>query len=124
MPGVPDQLLHDIAARVARRVASVETPPLPRRHVLVALSGAGAGLESDLDRIAGLGEAVVAVADCPTGTGGALATAMARVSGLRVVSGEAAFDADTLVAGAERVVAPSLDLSLASRVAAMQADTP
>lgn len=124
MPSVPDQLLHDIAARVAQRVARVETPSLPARHVLVALSGLGPGIESELDRIASLGESVVAVADCPTGSAGAMAVAMARVPGLVPVTGEAAFDADVLVAGAERVIAPSLDLSLASRVAAMQADTP
>src|SRR5690606_26795713 len=68
-------------------------------------------------------EAVV-VADCPSGAAGALATALARLPRAHVVSGEAAYDAAQLVAGADLVVAPSMNLALASRVASMQADTP
>jgi hypothetical protein len=124
MPAASDQLLHDIAARVARRVASGESSALPPRYLLVALSGCGAGLEHELDRAAAHGTPIVAIADCPTGSSAALAAAMARLPGLIVVSGEGAYDTERLVAGAERAVAPSLDLALASRVASMQTDTP
>ena len=104
------------------------TGPAPERvsgrYVVLALSGEGRGLDAALASLSGSGETAVAVADCATASAGALATALARVRSLRAVTGETAYDAATLVAGAVRVLAPSMDLALASRVATMQADTP
>lgn len=125
MTDISEQLLHDVASRVARRVASSAeaSAPLPARYTLLALSGEGSSLVPSLDRLLDAGE-TVAVADCPAGAAGALAAALARLPRLRVAAGEGAFDAGRLVAGADRVLAPSMDLALASRVAAMQSDTP
>lgn len=126
MTGISDQLLSDIAARVAGRVA--KAAPAERRgtgpYTLLALSGGGGELTGALDALASAGGRVVAVADCPTGTAGPMAEALARLRGLEALTGEAAYDADAAVAGAERVLAPAMDLALASRVASMQADTP
>ena len=126
MTATPDQVLHDIASRVARRVASGNgiASALPAKYTLLALSGEGAGLGAEIARLAASAEPVVAVADCPAGAAGALATTLARLPRVKAVSGEEAFDTGRVVLGAERVVAPSMDLALASRVAAMQADTP
>jgi hypothetical protein len=126
MTATPDQILHDIASRVARRVASGNgtAAALPARYTLLALSGEGAGLGAEIARLAASSEPVVAVADCPAGAAGALAITLARLPRVNAVTGEEAFDAGRVVSGAERVAAPSMDLALASRVAAMQADTP
>lgn len=124
MSGISDRLIHDIASRVARRVAGADERALPTRYVLVALSGSGGALDADLGRLASQPRPVVAVADCETAGASAVAAALARVPSLTVVSGESAYDAVALVSGAERVVTPSLDLALASRVASMRPDTP
>jgi hypothetical protein len=126
MTNIPEQVLQDIASRAFRKVASGRersTHAMPARYTLLALSGEGRDLAGALDRAAAHGEAVV-VADCPAGAAGALATALAKLPRARVVSGETAYDAVTLVAGADSVVAPAMNLALASRVASMQADTP
>jgi hypothetical protein len=119
-----EKLINDIAARVARRVAAPASDALPKSYVLVALSGDGRGLDEALDRLAREGGEVVVVADCPSGSAAALGSALARLPAAHAVSGEAAYDADALVARAARVLAPAMDLALASRVAALQADTP
>lgn len=124
MPEISEKLLTDIVARVAKRVAMPACDALPERYVLLTLSGDGPGLDAELSRLASSGGAVVAVADCPSGSAAALATALARIPHARAVTGEAAYDADRLVASAERVLAPAMDLALASRVGAMQADSP
>ena len=126
MTNIPEQVLQDVASRVARRVASgadESAPAMPARYTLLVLSGEGSDLAAALDRVAAEGDAVV-VADCPAGTAGALATALARLPRAHPVSGEVAYDSGRLVAGAGLVLAPSMNLALASRVAAMQADTP
>ena len=97
---------------------------MPDRYALLALSGCGDALTSTLSVLAHSSHSTVAVSDCPTGSAGAVATAMALLPGLRVVTGTGAFDAERLVAHASEVVAPAMDLSLASRIAAMQSDTP
>jgi hypothetical protein len=126
MPEISDHLLTDIAARVARRMATGPAAPerVPGRYTVLALSGEGRGLDAALEALAASGEPAVAVADCATSSTGAIATALARVRSLRALTGEASYDAVALVAGAVRVLAPAMDLALASRVASMQADTP
>jgi hypothetical protein len=126
MTGISDQVLNDIATRVARRVAEDRAePPAPSgRYTVLALSGEGRGLDAALAALAEAACPVVAVADCAAGSAPALAAALARLRTVRALTGETAFDADALVAGADRVLAPAMDLALASRVAAMQTDTP
>ena len=126
MTSVPEQLVHDVAARVARRVTSGDevTRALPPRYVLLVLSGSGGGLGEAISRLAEARDPVVAVLDCPTASAGALAAARSRIPSLLALSGEEASGTDTLISRADRLVAPALDLALASRVAALQADTP
>src|SRR5690242_1135809 len=112
MSATSEQLLKDIVARVARRVAAPDSDALPQRYVLVALSGEGAELDEELARLAGEGGEVVVVSDCPAGSAGALGTALARLPAARAIAGEAAYEADALVARASRVLAPSMDLAL------------
>lgn len=123
---ISEQVLQDVAARVARKVASGGAEPmrLPERYTLVALSGEGRALEPTLARLSAATGDLLLVSDCPAGAAGALATALARLPRAKTVAGEEAFDAGRLVSGAERVVAPSMDLALASRIASMQSDTP
>lgn len=124
MSGISEKLLNEITASVAKRVAMSAPSVLPERYTLVTLSGDGPALDAELSRLAVGGGEIVAVADCPSGSATALATALARVPRVRAITGEAAYETDRLVASAERVLAPAMDLALASRVGAMQADSP
>ncbi len=124
MPGISESVLNDIVASVARRVASPPRGVPSAGYVLLALSGDGPQLRTELDRIASSGQPVLAVVDCVDGSAGALAVAHARIPELATVLGEEAYDAPALVGAASRVVAPSMDLALASRVVSMQADSP
>jgi hypothetical protein len=125
MPTVSDELLRQIATRVAQKVHSSTTNrrSWPERYLLLVLSGGGSALEAALDRLAATPESIVAVADCPSATAEALAAARARIPAISVVTDEPS-EVESLVAHADSVLAPAMDLALASRVASLQTDTP
>jgi hypothetical protein len=120
MSGISDHLLHDIAGRVARRVSDAEPSTLPGRYAVLVVSGEGPALEDAIDRLQAERGSVVAVADRRSGAVGAV---LARIPGARIVTDDSTVDVNALLAGADRVVAPALELGLASRITAMQADT-
>jgi hypothetical protein len=125
MTVAPEQLIQDIAARVAERVTSQRdaTDSLPARFVLLVLSG-DRGIEPTIRRLMGSGETVVALVDCPTSAASALASARALIPAVRAISADDAASADALAGRAQRVTAPALDLALASRVVALNGDSP
>lgn len=126
MPGFSDELLHDVASRVARRIASGSAPqPLPTGGVTVlVLSGAGPALDRELAAVGPSDSRLVAVADSPSGGSPGLGCALARLANLTVSNDAGTEAGDELLARAERVLAPAMSLALASRVASLQADTP
>jgi hypothetical protein len=125
MATVPEELLQTIATRVAKQVrdAATGSTSWPARFVLLVLSGEGDDVDATLAGLASTGEPIVGVADCPTAAAGALAAARARVPSMRVIADEPN-DLDALVGRAVRAEAPAMDLALASRVAALQGETP
>ncbi|MBK6313317.1 MAG: hypothetical protein IPF53_03115 [Blastocatellia bacterium] len=125
MPEISDELLHDVASNVARRIASGSSATAPRsgRSVLLALSGDGAALDRELADLAQTGESLVAVSD-GTNSATALAGAQARLPRLAVAADLDDRDLEAALSAAERVVAPAMSLALASRVASLQTDTP
>jgi hypothetical protein len=125
MATVPDELLHTIATRVAQQVLrpSASSEAWPASYVLLVLSGGGAALDGTIARLAGHRGAIVGVADCPSAAAGALAAARARIPSMTVLAEEPT-DVEVLVARADRVLAPAMDLALASRVAALHGETP
>lgn len=126
MTSVSDDLLRSIAGRVSERIAQNANASgrWPARFAVLVLSGDGIGLDTDLARFAEGESKVVGVCDCATAASGALALAATRIGGFVVADGESPDHIDRVVSGATRVFAPSLDLSLASRVAQLQADSP
>jgi hypothetical protein len=90
--------------------------------VLLVLSGES-GLAPALSRLADAQEPVVALPDCPAAAG-ALQAARQAIPSLRAEEGSDPAAARSLLDRADRIVAPSLDLTLASRVAAMHAESP
>jgi hypothetical protein len=125
MATVSEELLKQVATRVAQQVhrSPSHVNAWPERCSLLVLSGNGETLDSVLARLAAEQSTIVAVADCHSAAASALAAARARIPSIVVMSDDS-FDVDALVARAERVIAPAMDLALASRVAALQADTP
>src|ERR1043166_9539821 len=123
MPTIPEELLQRITTRVARQMAggAVSPDPLPRSIVLLFLPGEAPTPEAVLGRLAEAESPIVAVPDCASASARALAASRARLSSL-VVLAEGS-DLDAALDRATRIVAPSLDLALASRVAALQTDT-
>lgn len=124
MTAIPEQLLQDIAATVAQRfAASGSESHQPRSgYVLVVLSGepqAGDDLLAGLERIDG---GALALPDRPS-SAATVAGAKALAPALSIAA-DGVTDVDGLVGRASRVVAPAMDLALASRVASLQADTP
>ncbi len=126
MPQISDELLHDVASNVARRFASGSSAVAPRtgRAVLLALSADGVVLERELAGLSTTNEAMVAVTDCADGASPALACALARLPRLAGASPSELTDVEQMISRASRVVAPAMSLALASRVAALQSDTP
>lgn len=125
MPEISDELLHDVASNVARRIASGSSAAMARtgRSVLLALSGDGAALDRELADLAQTGESLVAVSD-GTHASTALAGAQARLPRLAVATDLDDRDLEAALSAVERVVAPAMSLALASRVASLQTDTP
>ncbi len=126
MPEISDELLHDVASNVARRIASGSNAAASRdgRTVLLALSADGAVLERELSRLSTSSEPMTAVTDSADGSSPALASAMTRLPRLSGVSSTEANEIERLISSAGRVLAPAMSLTLASRVAALQSDTP
>jgi hypothetical protein len=126
MPEISDELLHDVASNVARRIASGSNATASRdgRTVLLALSADGVVLERELSRLSTSSEPLVAVTDSAAGASPALASALARLPRLAGMSQADAADVERLISSASRVLAPAMSLTLASRVAALQSDTP
>jgi hypothetical protein len=125
MPTVSEDVLKQVATRVAQQIhrSPAANASLPERFDLLVLSGSGDALGAFLATRATSRSPVVAIADCPGAAADALATARARIPSMTVLPAEA-LDADAVVARAERVAAPAMDLALASRVASLQNDTP
>jgi hypothetical protein len=126
MPEISDELLHDVASSVARRIASgsIATGPRSGRMVLLALSADGPVLDHELSKLSETTESLLAVTDCPDGSSPALASALARLPRLAGASAAEVLDVERLVSSADRVVVPAMSLGLASRVAALQSETP
>lgn len=125
MPQISDELLHDVASNVARRIASGSSAAASRdgRTVLLALSADGVVLERELSRLSTSSEPMVAVTDSTDGASPALASAMARLPRLTGLTPNETNEIEHLISSASRVLAPAMSLTLASRVAALQSDT-
>lgn len=126
MPEISEELLHDVASNVARRIASGNVPASARsgRSVFVALSSDGAALDIELTQLSLSGESLLAVVDSTDRSTPALASAMARLPRLVAVQEMAVHELDAQSSTADRVVVPAMSLALASRVASLQSDTP
>ncbi len=125
MSSVSDEMVHAIAARVAGRILAPSATRSPAaRYAVLAVSNDGPALARTAEELAQHRAPCVVVADCPTAAAGAIATIRARHTEARILDGEAAFDVDATLNGADRVLAPSMSLALASRVASLQPDFP
>jgi len=126
MPEVSDELLRDVASNVASRImsGSVAQPSRSRGGVMLALSADGEALGRTLIDLSRSGAAIQAVIDSSDETSPALASALTRLPQLESVTTGNGAGLEALLAGVDRVVAPSMSLALASRVASLQADTP
>jgi hypothetical protein len=123
MATVPEELLSKIATRVAQQISNASPDRVPERFVLLVLSGASTSLDGALVQLARSQDRVVAMMDCPTASADALAAARTRIASAMVLT-EPLGDVETIVAKADRLVAPSMDLALSSRVASLQSDSP
>lgn len=126
MPEISDELLHDVASNVARRIASGSVASAPRSGggVLLALSSDGPVLDRALATFGHAYGPIFAVIDGADSSSPALASAMTRLPQLEPIRDADVRKMEDSFAGVDRVMAPAMSLALASRVAALQADTP